>query len=130
MLPLLRQVFNWEDSRSRANWDAGSAVNALGGMDVKLGLCSKVSLIFAWVNTVHRADVHARRVLGSDAGFSYDIRHGYLSAEMISAIPPKKTMRMTTVSTGCSPMKSRSFCITTSQFGYLSSGKVRHLVPW
>src|SRR5271155_4535560 len=76
MLPLLRQVFNWEDRRHRADWDAGSAVNALGGVDVKLGLCSKVSLIFAWVNTVHRADVHARRVLGSDAGFSYDIRHG------------------------------------------------------
>src|SRR5271170_4842215 len=116
MLPLIRQVFNWEDRRHRANWDAGSAVNALGGMDVKLGLCSKVSLIFAWVNTVHRADVHARRVLGSDAGFSNDVSHGgYLNMPMMIMIP----MPITTVRPGFSLIQSRiSFRITTSLFGY------------
>src|SRR6267143_6686807 len=73
--PFLRQIFEREDCRHRANRNAGAAVNALHRADIKLGLRFEIGLVLPRVDTIYRADVHASGVLGSDTGLSNYVRH-------------------------------------------------------
>jgi hypothetical protein len=77
-LPLFWKVFDGEDCRYRADWDAGTAVNAFFGIDVKLTCSRKLSFVFTWVNTVTRADVHARCILCAHTRFGNYVCHSTL----------------------------------------------------
>src|SRR5690349_1726884 len=48
-LPLFWKVFDGEDCRYRADWDAGTAVNAFIGIDVKLRCSRKLTFVFSWM---------------------------------------------------------------------------------
>jgi hypothetical protein len=74
-LPFLRQVFERKDGGNRTNWYAGPAIDALDWVDVKHGNFREIGFILTRVDTIHRADVHARGVLGIDAWFSNHIGH-------------------------------------------------------
>src|SRR3990170_2319819 len=73
--PLLRQIFQHEDGGHRTDGDAGAAVDALLRVDVEHRLLLKVGLILAGMDAVHRADIDAGGVLGSDAGLSNHVGH-------------------------------------------------------
>lgn len=77
-LPLFWKVFDREDCRYRADWDAGTAVNAFIGIDVKLQRSRKLAFVFSWMNTITRADVHARSILCAHTRFGNYIRHSTL----------------------------------------------------
>src|SRR3989304_3593921 len=74
-LPFLRQVFQREDRGHRADRHARSAVYALTGTDIELSLGRVRWLILARMGAVHRTNVHAGSVFGSDARLSYDVSH-------------------------------------------------------
>ena len=59
----------------RANRDASAAVDAFHRVDIKLRDAFEAGLILARVNTVHRANVHARGILGAGARFGDYISH-------------------------------------------------------
>src|SRR6266568_3529507 len=75
VLPLLREIIERENCGHGADWNTGSAVNALHRADVKLGLAFEGRLIFARMDTVDRAHIHARGVFRSDAGLSNHVGH-------------------------------------------------------
>ena len=68
VLPLFRQVHFVEYRRDRAGQLARRAVDTLVRIDVKLGR------IVGRMDAIHGTDVHARGVLGIDAGFRDDVR--------------------------------------------------------
>src|SRR5713101_7271886 len=80
-IPLLRQIFLGEDCRHRADRHTGAAVDALGGIDVQLRdfiirrPAVVVGATFCRMDTIHRANVHAGRVFGSDTRLSNDVSH-------------------------------------------------------
>jgi hypothetical protein len=74
-VPFLRQVIQREDGGDRANRHAGAAINALHRVDVKHGNIGEVGFILSRVDTIHRANVYARGVLGVNTGFSNYISH-------------------------------------------------------
>jgi tRNA A-37 threonylcarbamoyl transferase component Bud32 len=74
-VPFLRQVIQREDGGNRANRDAGAAINALHRVDVEHGNIGEVGFILSRMDTIHRANVYARGVLGVDTGFSNYISH-------------------------------------------------------
>src|SRR3972149_1947540 len=75
ILPLLRQIFEREDGRHRANRDAGSTVDALAGADVELSLLRESRFILARGDTIHGAHIAASCIYGSAARLSYDVSH-------------------------------------------------------
>src|SRR5581483_3171978 len=75
VLPFLREIVERENRSHGANRNTGSAVNALHGIDVELGLALVRRLIFARMDTVDRAYIDAGRVFRSDAGFCNYIGH-------------------------------------------------------
>src|ERR1700761_3091377 len=74
-LPLLRQVIAREDRRHRTHRNARAAVDALHRINEQLIHGVRTSLIRLRMNAVHRAGVHTRPVLGSNARFRNYIRH-------------------------------------------------------
>src|SRR2546426_6494521 len=66
-LPLRRRVFLREDRGDRTLGLAGTAIDALVGVDVEL--------ILALVDTVHRTDIHAGAILQIDARLGDNVRH-------------------------------------------------------
>src|SRR6266568_2337105 len=54
VLPLLREIIERENCGHGADWNTGSAVNALHRADVKLGLAFEGRLIFARMDTDDR----------------------------------------------------------------------------
>jgi hypothetical protein len=74
-LPLLRQVFESENGGHRANRDARAAIDAFHWVDIKLRYAFEAGFIFARVNAIHRANVHARGILGAGAGFGDYVSH-------------------------------------------------------
>src|SRR5213592_3182414 len=52
-----------------------AAIDAFGGMDVKLCFCCEFRLILARMNAVHRANVHAGGVFCADAGLGDHVSH-------------------------------------------------------
>src|SRR5690349_25027652 len=77
-LPLFWKVFQGEDCRYRADRDAGTAVNAFIGIDVKLRCGRKLTFVFSWMNTITRADVHARSILCAHTRFGNYVCHSTL----------------------------------------------------
>src|SRR5260370_15908341 len=77
--PLLRQVIPGIDRRHRANRHARAAIDALYRIDEQLLGLAMPRLILLRVDTVHRAGIHASRVLRPDAWFRNHIRHLSLS---------------------------------------------------
>src|SRR5688572_18644930 len=73
--PLPGRFVERENRLDRARRDARAAVDALVGMNIKHGGARKAVLVLARMDAVHRTDVHAGRVLRSDAGFADDIGH-------------------------------------------------------
>src|SRR5215470_16031375 len=74
-LPFFWQIFHCEDRSDGADGNASPAVNALGRIDVELSHTFMLWLIFAGVDTVHRAHVHAGGVLGADTRFGNHVSH-------------------------------------------------------
>src|SRR5690606_32948968 len=70
LLPLLGDFLLRVDRLDRAGVDAEPAVDALLRVDVE-----HLPVLVLAVDAVDRADVHARRVLGADAGLGDDVRH-------------------------------------------------------
>src|SRR5712692_2702739 len=83
-VPLLRQIGLCEDCRHRTNGHTGTAVNALGGIDIQLRhfvvgwSAIVISSAFRRMDTIHRAHVHTRGVLRSDAGLGNNVCHRVL----------------------------------------------------
>src|SRR5712692_2136245 len=73
--PLFRQILERENRRHRAHRNARAAVNTFHRADVEHGFFFKIRLVFARVDAVHRANVHAGGILGSDAGLSNYVGH-------------------------------------------------------
>jgi hypothetical protein len=74
-LPLFRQVLESKNSGHRANRDAGATIDAFHRVDIKLRDTFEAGFIFARVNAIHRANVHARGILGAGAGFGDYVSH-------------------------------------------------------
>jgi hypothetical protein len=74
-LPLLRQVLESKNGSYWANRNACAAIDALHGINIKLWDAFKTRFIFARVNAIHRANVHARGILGAGAGFGDYVSH-------------------------------------------------------
>src|SRR5712692_3575641 len=80
-VPLLWQIGLCEDCRHWTNGHTGTAVNALGGIDIQLRhfvvgwAAIVISSALRRMDTIHRAHVHTSGVLGSNARFSDDICH-------------------------------------------------------
>src|SRR5262245_47455771 len=70
-----RRVGALVDRGHRARGDAGAAVDALFRMDVEHREFGVLRFVLARVDAIHRADVHAGRVLGLDTGVSDDEGH-------------------------------------------------------
>src|SRR5436309_11717777 len=75
VLPLFRNIVLREDGRHRTGRFASPAVNAFFGMNVEHRGGLELGLVLLWVDAVHRTCVHARRILGADAGFANDVCH-------------------------------------------------------
>src|SRR5580704_16166738 len=74
-LPLFRQILQSKNRRHRANRHARAAIDALRGINKKLLHALMVRLIFARVDTIDRADVHAGCIFRADAGLGNHICH-------------------------------------------------------
>src|SRR5215472_11845441 len=66
--PFLRQIFKGKNRGHRTDRHARAAVDAFRGVDVELRLGCEFRFILAWVNAIHRADIHAGGVFCADAG--------------------------------------------------------------
>src|SRR5260370_269685 len=75
VLPFFRQIVQLDNRGDGADRDARSAINALHGVDVKLGLAFVRRLILSRVDTIDRANIHACGVFRSDAGLSNHVGH-------------------------------------------------------
>src|SRR6266436_7149598 len=96
-LPSFWKIFDGEDCRYRADWDAGTAVNAFIGIDVKLRCSRKLGFVFTWMNTVTRADVHARCILCAHTRFGNYVCHSILLGVTEREARPILYPRATTV---------------------------------
>jgi hypothetical protein len=79
VLPFVWQIICGKDGGNRTRWNAGSAIDALNGINVQLRLSAKCWLILPWVNAMYRASVYASGIFGPNAGFSYDECHNWTS---------------------------------------------------
>ena len=75
MLPLLRQIILREDRPHRALVHAQVAVDAVGGVDVKLIRVGEARLTRLGMNAIHRANGDAGGVLHPDARQRDDVSH-------------------------------------------------------
>ena len=75
VLPLVRDFIERENRFDRTRRHAGSAVDALVRMDVEHRRRFEPGLVFPRVDAVNRTDVHARAVLGADAGLGNHVGH-------------------------------------------------------
>src|SRR6516164_5533019 len=73
--PFRRRFVEGEDGVDRARRNAGAAVDALVGMNIKHLSRRVVGLVLARMNTIHGTDVHAGGILGSHARLADDVRH-------------------------------------------------------
>lgn len=73
--PFGGQVILGEDRLDGTLIDTESAVDACVGVDVELCALRKLLTLLCWVNAVNGTNFNARGVLGTDAGFSNDVRH-------------------------------------------------------
>src|SRR5436190_14893906 len=80
-----RRLVERENSLDRARRHAGAAVDALVRMNIEHLGRGELGLVLPGVNAVHRADVHARGILRTDAGLADDIRH---PLHDIAGVPP------------------------------------------
>src|ERR1044072_1618551 len=74
-LPLLRQVFHGENRGYRAERHTSSAINTFGRIDIKLSNAFVLRLILPWMDTVHRAHVHAGGVFCADTRLGNHVSH-------------------------------------------------------
>src|SRR5579884_612365 len=75
VLPFFRQIVGGKDGRDRAHGNASAAINALYGINIKLGLVGVRGLVLLGVDAVYRARIHAGRVFRADTGFRDYISH-------------------------------------------------------
>src|SRR6266851_1361823 len=79
--PFLRQIIQRKNCRYWTDRNAGTAVNALTGIDVQLRHCIErrasivISAVFRRMDTIHRAHIYTGGILCSDARFGDDVRH-------------------------------------------------------
>jgi hypothetical protein len=76
-LPFFGHFVFGKDCFNGANGYAGAAINAHIRIDIQLDGFRKTLLIFPWVNTIDRADIHAGRILNVYAGFGNDKGHNF-----------------------------------------------------
>src|ERR1700738_1121366 len=74
-LPLLRQIFEGENGRHRADRDASAAIDAFGRINVELLFVFKLRLVLAGMDAVDRANVHAGAIFCADTGFGNHVSH-------------------------------------------------------
>src|SRR6266566_326410 len=80
-LPLLRQIIHHENGCDRTDRYTGAAINALSGIDVQLRHFIEgrsailIGSALCRMDTIHRAHIHAGRILGSDAGLGNNVCH-------------------------------------------------------
>lgn len=67
--PLIGQIVKCENGRHGADRNACATINAFHRIDEELLRLAEFRLIFAWVNAIDRAGVHARGVLDPNARF-------------------------------------------------------------
>src|SRR5260370_19482240 len=81
-VPLLRKIFQRENSRYWADRYTGAAINALSGVDIQQGhLVERRSAIiigaaFRRMDTIHRAYIYTSSVFRPDTWFGNDVGHG------------------------------------------------------
>jgi hypothetical protein len=75
VVPFFREIIEREDGRHRANRDAGAAIDALDGIDIKQFRRRVLGVVFLRMNAIHRARIHASGVFGVDARFSNYVGH-------------------------------------------------------
>src|SRR5216683_3010606 len=79
-LPLLREIIQRENCRHGTDRNTGTAVNALSGIDVQLRHFIErrasivIGAVFRRMDTIHRAYIHTRGILGSDTRFRSEER--------------------------------------------------------
>src|SRR5437879_3196139 len=93
--PLRGQIGQREYSRYRTNRHASPAIDALYRVYVEHLFGGVPVIILLGVDAIHRAGVHARRVLRSDAGFCYDICHLIFFLSDACLIVPAGTLEAT-----------------------------------
>ena len=64
----LGEFFEHENRIGGTNRDAGAAIDAIVGFDVKLWRFGETALILLGVDAVHRAGLHAQFILGTGVG--------------------------------------------------------------
>src|SRR5215472_5586407 len=74
-LPFFRQIVESENRRDRADRHASAAVDALHRIDVQHLCAFKLRFVLLRMDAVHRACIHAGRVLGSDTRLCNHICH-------------------------------------------------------
>src|SRR5580700_11193728 len=82
-----RKIIEREDSRYRANRDAGTAIDALDGIDIEQFFGRVLGVVFLGMNAVHRARIHASGVFGVDARFSDYVGHKGYPTPKSSSLP-------------------------------------------
>ena|SRR5579872_905540 len=73
--PLFREIVQRENRRYRTHRDTRPAVDTLYRIDVNQLFGCKLGIVFLGMDAIHRTGVHACRVFGADAGFSYYVSH-------------------------------------------------------
>src|SRR5579863_530430 len=75
--PLFGQVVQRKNGGDRTDRHAGAAVDAFHRIDIDHLFSREFFGVLFRVNAIHRAGVHACRVLHTNAGFSNYVRHKY-----------------------------------------------------
>src|SRR5579863_5982113 len=75
--PLFGQVVQRKNGGDRTDRHAGAAVDAFHRIDIDHLFSREFFGVLFRVNAIHRAGVHACRVLHTNAGFSNYVRHNY-----------------------------------------------------
>src|SRR5271156_5922066 len=73
--PLFREIFEGEDGGYGADGDAGAAVDAFDGIDVQPRFGVVAGFVFAGVDAVYGAHVHAGGIFCADAGLGDYVSH-------------------------------------------------------
>ena len=74
-VPFFRQIVQRKNGGYRADGNAGAAIDALDGVDIKHLRVGEAGIFFFRMDTIDRARVNAGGVFGADAGFSNYISH-------------------------------------------------------
>src|SRR6185369_6672534 len=77
-VPLFRCLVEREDGLNRASRHTGAAVDAFVRVNIQHFRRLKRLFVLARMDAVDWADVNARRILGTDARFTNDVRHALL----------------------------------------------------